>query len=54
MYLCDWVGWGANDLGRGATQQGNHNCLRNNEHDDYTILLNMRNISDEQLLLNFD
>ena len=27
----------ANDHGRGATQQGNHNCLRNNVHDDYTI-----------------
>ena len=27
----------ANDYGRGATQQGNHNFLRNNVHDDYTI-----------------
>ena len=36
MYL--WGGGGvANDNGRRAKQQRNHNCLRNNVRDDYII-----------------
>ena len=35
--VCVWGGGVANDDGRRAIYQGNHNCLRNNVHDDYTI-----------------
>ena len=34
--VCVWGGV-ANDHGHRATHQGNHNCRRNNVHDDYTI-----------------
>ena len=38
VYWVGVVGVGVTiDHGRRATHQGNHNCLRNNVHDDYTI-----------------
>ena len=40
MYLCVCVcacAWVCYNHGRRATHQENHNCLRNNVHDDYTI-----------------
>ena len=37
MYLCGGGEGVANNHGRRTIHDGNHDCLRNNVHDDYTL-----------------